>query len=240
MLDIYARHLEPGNDRRWRIEHAQVIHPQDLPRFGQLGVVPSVQSTHATSDMRWAGERLGTRLKHAYRYRELLEQNGWLPNGSDFPVEPIDPLRGFYAAVVRKDQRGYPEGGFQMENALTRRQALEAMTIWAARANFEEPSPGQPGAGEVGGPRDAGPGSAAGARGGAALGPGGRHLRGRGAGLLPVRPFRWEGLWWGKASRTPSTGYLGRHRGPHQACAFRAFGPPPGASPCTCWRIPRA
>ncbi len=142
MLDIYARHLEPGNDRRWRIEHAQVIHPQDLPRFGQLGVVPSVQSTHATSDMRWAGERLGPRLKHAYRYRELLEQNGWLPNGSDFPVEPIDPLRGFYAAVARKDQRGYPEGGFQMENALTRRQALEAMTIWAARANFEEPTRG--------------------------------------------------------------------------------------------------
>ena len=138
MLDIYGRCLRPGNDARWRIEHAQIIHPDDLPRFGKLGVVPSVQTTHATSDMRWAEERLGPRVKWGYRYQELLRQNGWLPNGSDFPVEAIDPLLGFYAGVARKDRRGWPEGGFQMENALTREQALRGMTIWAARANFEE------------------------------------------------------------------------------------------------------
>ncbi|MGA2080102.1 MAG: amidohydrolase [Holophaga sp.] len=138
MLDLYTPYLEPGNDRRWRIEHAQIIDPEDLHRFGRHGVVPSVQTTHATSDMRWAAERLGPRLKHGYRYQELLGENGWLPNGSDFPVERIDPLLGFYAAVARKDARGWPEGGFQMENALTREQALRAMTIWAARANFEE------------------------------------------------------------------------------------------------------
>ena len=89
--------------------------------------------------MYWADERLGVdRLKGAYAYNDLLKQNGWLPNGSDFPVEYINPLFGFYAAVARKDQEGWPEGGWQMENALSREQALRAMTIWAARAAFEE------------------------------------------------------------------------------------------------------
>jgi hypothetical protein len=142
MLGIYGRHLEPGNDARWRLEHAQTIDPEDLPVFGAKGIVPSVQTTHATSDMKWAAERLGPRIRTAYRYQELLAQNGWLPNGSDFPVEDINPLQGFYAGVARKDLQGWPEGGFQMENALTREQALRAMTIWAARANFEEDSRG--------------------------------------------------------------------------------------------------
>ena len=142
VLDLYERHLEPGNDRRWRIEHAQIVDPADLPRFKALGVIPSVQTSHATSDMGWARERLGSRIASAYIYRELLEQQGWLPNGSDFPIEGINPILGFYAAVARKDREGRPAGGFQMGSALTREQALRAMTIWAARANFEEESRG--------------------------------------------------------------------------------------------------
>jgi hypothetical protein len=138
MLDRYARHLPKGNDWRWRIEHAQIVADVDLPRFGDLGVVPSVQSTHATSDHRWAAGRLGARVRRAYRYQELLAQNGWLPNGSDFPVESINPVLGFYAAVARQDLQGRPAGGFQAENALTREQALRAMTLWAARANFQD------------------------------------------------------------------------------------------------------
>jgi len=138
-LKIYASILGGKNDRRWRIEHAQVIHPDDFHYFGDFNIIPSVQTTHATSDMYWAVDRLGPdRITGAYAYRQLLEQNGWLPNGSDFPVEQINPLFGFYAGVVRKDQQGYPGDGFQTENALTREQALRAMTIWAARSGFEE------------------------------------------------------------------------------------------------------
>jgi hypothetical protein len=139
ILKIYASILGGKNDRRWRIEHAQVIHPDDFHYFGDFNIVPSVQTTHATSDMYWAEQRVGSeRIKGAYAFRQLLEQNGWLPNGSDFPVEQINPLFGFYAGVVRKDQSGYPEKGFQIENALSREQALRAMTIWAARSGFEE------------------------------------------------------------------------------------------------------
>ena len=138
-LKIYAGILEGKNDRRWRIEHAQIIHPDDFHYFGDYNILPSVQTTHATSDMYWAEDRVGEeRIKGAYAFRQLLEENGWLPNGSDFPVEQINPLFGFYAAVVRKDHSGYPEGGFQMENAISREQALRAMTIWAAKAGKEE------------------------------------------------------------------------------------------------------
>lgn len=138
MLDLYSKYLPKGNNLRWRIEHSQVVDPTDLPRYKQYNVVPSVQTTHATSDMFWAVNRLGDRVKHAYAYQNLLAQNGWLPNGSDFPIEDINPLYGFYAAVARKNLNGEPQEGFQMENALTREQALRAMTIWAAKACFEE------------------------------------------------------------------------------------------------------
>jgi predicted amidohydrolase YtcJ len=138
-LKIYAKILDGKNDRRWRIEHAQIIHPDDFHYFGDYSIIPSVQTTHATSDMYWAEKRVGAeRMKGAYAYRQLLEQNGWLPNGSDFPVEQINPLFGFYAAVVRKDQSAYPAEGFQIEEALSREEALRAMTIWAARAGFDE------------------------------------------------------------------------------------------------------
>lgn len=142
ILDVYADYLKEENDRRWRIEHAQIIHPDDLSKFGNFSIVPSIQTTHATSDMYWAEDRLGERIRTAYIYKDLLAQNGWLPNGSDFPIEEIDPLFGFYAAVARKDQKGWPENGFQMENSLSREEALRAMTIWAAKANFEEKQSG--------------------------------------------------------------------------------------------------
>jgi hypothetical protein len=143
VLNLYGEILGGKNDRRWRIEHSQVIHPDDFKLFAKYSVIPAVNTTHATSDMYWADERLGEeRLKHAYAYKKLLEKNDWLCNGSDFPVEDINPLYGFYAAVARKDLKGYPEGGFQMENALNREQALKAMTLWAAKSCFEEDSKG--------------------------------------------------------------------------------------------------
>jgi len=143
MLKIYASVLKGKNDRRWRIEHSQILSPDDIKYFGEYSIVPSIQPTHATSDMKWAIDRLGKeRLKSAYAYKQLLEQNGWLPLGTDFPVENINPMYTFYAAVERKDLKGYPDGGFQMENALSRIQALRGMTIWAAKANFEEKEKG--------------------------------------------------------------------------------------------------
>jgi len=143
MLKIYASVLKGKNDRRWRIEHSQIVAPEDVKLFGEYNIVPSVQPTHATSDMYWAGTRLGKkRLKSGYAYKDLLQQNGWMPLGTDFPVENINPMYTFYAAVERKDLKGYPEGGFQMENAITRKEALQGMTIWAAKANFEEKEKG--------------------------------------------------------------------------------------------------
>jgi len=143
ILNIYNKILKGKNDQRWRIEHAQVINARDFDLFGKASIVPSVQPTHATSDMYWAGQRLGAeRLKGAYAYRQLLKQNGWIPLGTDFPVENINPLLTFYAATVREDAKGFPKGGFQMENALSPEEALRGMTIWAAKANFEEEEKG--------------------------------------------------------------------------------------------------
>jgi predicted amidohydrolase YtcJ len=139
ILNIYAKYLKGKNDKRWRIEHAQIVHPNDFHMFGDNSIVPSVQPTHGTSDMYWAGDRLGAeRLKGGYAYKQLLEQNNWLPLGTDFPVEEINPFKTFLAAVVRQDSKGFPAGGFQMENALTREQTIRGMTIWAAKANRME------------------------------------------------------------------------------------------------------
>jgi predicted amidohydrolase YtcJ len=144
MLKIYASVLKGKNDRRWRIEHSQIVAPEDVHIFGDNSIIPSVQPTHATSDMYWAGKRLGDkRLKSSgYIYKKLLKQNGWIPLGTDFPVENINPMYTFYAAVERKDLKGFPEDGFQTENALTRMEALRGITIWAAKANFEEKEKG--------------------------------------------------------------------------------------------------
>jgi hypothetical protein len=139
MLNIYGKYLKGKNDLRWRIEHAQVVNQNDFRLFGDYNIIPSVQPTHATSDMYWAGDRLGAeRVKGAYAYKQLLQQNGWIPLGTDFPVEDISPFKTFYAAVIRKDAKGWPDAGYQMENALTREETIRGMTIWAARANFEE------------------------------------------------------------------------------------------------------
>lgn len=143
ILNIYSKFLNGKNDLRWRIEHAQIVHPDDLALFGKYSVIPSIQATHATSDMLWAIERLGAeRIKTAYAYQQLLAQNGWLPNGTDFPIEDINPLKTFFASVVRKNNEGFPTSGFQLENALTREQALRSMTIWAAKSSFEEATKG--------------------------------------------------------------------------------------------------
>ncbi len=139
VLGIYNKYLKGKNDKRWRIEHAQVVNQSDFDLFGKTSVIPSVQPTHATSDMYWAGDRIGAeRLKGGYAYKQLLEQNGWLPLGTDFPVEDISPIKTFFAAVVRKDAKNFPADGFQKENALTREQAIKGMTIWAAKAGFME------------------------------------------------------------------------------------------------------
>lgn len=139
ILNTYAKYLKGKNDLRWRIEHAQVINENDFHLFGDNNIVPSVQPTHATSDMYWAADRLGpVRVKGAYAFKQLLDENGWIPLGTDFPVEDISPFKTFFAAVVRQDAKGFPPEGFQIENALTREQAIRGMTIWAAKASFDE------------------------------------------------------------------------------------------------------
>jgi len=143
MLTTYAQFLQGKNDRRWRVEHAQIIAPGDFHYFKDYSIIPSVQATHCTSDMYWADERLGPeRIKTAYAYKQLLQENGWLINGTDFPIEHIHPLKTFYAAVARMDEKGWPEGGFQMENAISREEALRSITIWTAKGSFDEKEKG--------------------------------------------------------------------------------------------------
>lgn len=139
ILQLYGKYLGAQNPKRWRIEHAQVVHPNDMKFFGMFSIVPSVQPTHATSDMYWAEKRIGkARLTGAYALKTLLHENGWLPLGTDFPVEKVSPFHTFYAAVARTDSSGYPEGGFMMQEALTRIEALKGITYWAAKACNQE------------------------------------------------------------------------------------------------------
>lgn len=143
ILSVYSKILPdsvPENlEKRWRIEHAQVVATNDVEWFGKHKIIPSVQPTHATSDMYWAEKRLGPlRVRTAYAYNDLLKSAGMLALGTDFPVEDINPMFTFYAAVARKDLQHFPEGGFQMENAIDRRSTLCGMTIWGAYADFEE------------------------------------------------------------------------------------------------------
>ena len=142
VLDVYNYVLKGIDDPRWRVEHAQVVDESDIQKFNSK-IIPSVQPTHATSDMDWADERLGeNRLKNAYAYKDLLDWSGKIALGTDFPVENVNPLHTFYAAISRKDFNGNPSKGFLKENALTRVEALKGMTIWAAYSNFEESSKG--------------------------------------------------------------------------------------------------
>ena len=136
VLSAYERVLGGPNDRRWRVEHAQVIHPDDMDRFGKSSIIPSVQPTHATSDMYWAGIRLGRgRIRRAYAYSDLKDQLGMIPLGTDFPVEDVDPRKTYLAAVARQDADRYPEEGFHVDQALTPREAMLGMTLWAALAS---------------------------------------------------------------------------------------------------------
>jgi len=142
LLKIYKEVLKDKPNRRWKIEHAQIMQEQDFDYF-TLGIIPSVQPTHATSDMYWAEDRVGAdRIKNSYAYKKILDKAGLIALGTDFPIEEVNPMLTFYAAVARKDLKKYPENGFQMENALTREQTLKGMTIWAAYSNFEEKEKG--------------------------------------------------------------------------------------------------
>ena len=140
-LDAYeqAFALVPGKDHRFRIEHAQIISPADIPRFAKLQVIPSMQASHQTSDMYWAKDRLGdARLAGAYAWRSLLKTGVIVPNGSDFPVERVNPLISFHSAVTRQDAKNWPAGGWRPEERMTRAEALKSMTLWPAIAAFQE------------------------------------------------------------------------------------------------------
>jgi predicted amidohydrolase YtcJ len=141
VLDVYERlnAAHPTPDARNRVEHAQVVSPRDIPRFAALGAIPSMQFGHCTSDMSWARARLGPkRIAGAYAWRSLLSAGSRIPGGSDFPVEPINPFLGIYAAVTRQDTAGNPEGGWQGAQRLTVEEAIRAFTVEAAYAGRAE------------------------------------------------------------------------------------------------------
>lgn len=138
LLNTYSKVLKNKKDPRWRIEHSQIIDLKDMDGFNEK-ILPSVQPTHATSDMYWAEDRVGSsRINGAYAYKTLLHKSKVIGLGTDFPVERVNPFHTFYAATSRKDLNGYPEKGFQSQNALSREETLKGMTIWAAYLNFEE------------------------------------------------------------------------------------------------------
>ena len=142
VIDVYRDNVRLLRDPRWRVEHAQVLDAPDIEKFSTK-IIPSIQPLHATSDMYWAGDRLGEdRLKNAYAYQEQLDYAGIVALGTDFPVEKVNPMLTFYAAISRRDLNGFPEEGFQRENRLSRGSALLGMTRWAAYANFEEKQKG--------------------------------------------------------------------------------------------------
>ncbi len=149
VLKAYQKALKGETDRRWKVEHAQVISTGDFDLFNE-NMIPSIQPTHATSDMYWANKRLGKdRMIGAYAYRLLLLKAGRVALGTDFPVEEVNPFHTFYAAVARRDHEGFPAEGFQMQDALSREEALRGMTIWAAYSNFEEEEKGSIEAGKL-------------------------------------------------------------------------------------------
>jgi predicted amidohydrolase YtcJ len=147
ILDLYERTFRDvppiqrieRSDPRWRIEHAQVVHPEDIPRFAKLKIIPSMQPSHAISDLHFAPSRVGLkRLEGAYAWQSLIKQGSIIAGGSDAPVERGDPMIEFYAAVARRDQKGFSGEGWRPEEKVTRGQALKMFTIWAAFAAFEE------------------------------------------------------------------------------------------------------
>lgn len=143
VLKTYEKMLNGKSNRRWRVEHAQIVDPKDFSYFNEDNIIPSIQPTHATSDMYWAEDRVGPkRLEGAYAYQTLLSKSKRVALGTDYPVEQVSPFLTFYASVARKDTKGYPKDGFIPKQALTREQTLRGMTIWAAYSNFEEKEKG--------------------------------------------------------------------------------------------------
>ena len=144
VLDIYERAFgefpEQANDSRFRIEHAQHIHPEDIPRFAELGVIPAMQAIHMSSDRPWAIDRLGKeRIENgAYMWSELIDNGSKIVNGTDAPVEPVSALASFYASVSRKTLKGNPDGGYEPGQKMTREEALKSYTIWPAYGAFME------------------------------------------------------------------------------------------------------
>jgi predicted amidohydrolase YtcJ len=140
-LDAYERAFKeiPKEDHRFRIEHAQIVRPEDVERFVSLGVIPAMQPTHCTSDMYFVEERVGDkRAEGAYAWRWFIDAGLPIPCGSDFPVESTDPLLGIYAAVTRQDTSGWPEGGWNPSQRMTIQEAIKGFTIWAAYGAFQE------------------------------------------------------------------------------------------------------
>jgi predicted amidohydrolase YtcJ len=150
ILDLYEKAFSavPLSERkirepRWRVEHAQILNPADIPRFAKLGVIPSMQPSHAIGDLFFAPSRLGIpRLEGAYAWQSLIKTGAIIAGGSDAPVERGEPMIEFYAAIARRDQKGFTAEGWHPEQALTREQALKVFTIWAARAAFEDETKG--------------------------------------------------------------------------------------------------
>ena len=143
MAKTFAQVLKQDNDKRWRVEHAQVVNPADSSLWMDYNILPSVQPAHATSDMYWAEERLGPdRINHAYAFKSLLRWSDKITLGTDFPVEDIDPRKTLFAAVMRQDAVGFPQNGFLPHERLTRKEAILGMTLWAAFAQFEEKEKG--------------------------------------------------------------------------------------------------
>ena len=141
---VFNEFEDLSKDHRWRIEHAQHIHPLDIPRFGKLKVIASIQGIHMSSDRPWAIDRLGQKriVESAYVWRDLINNGAILINGSDVPVEPINPIASFYASSTRKTLKGFPDGGFEPSQKMTRIEALKSYTINAAYGAFEESKKG--------------------------------------------------------------------------------------------------
>jgi predicted amidohydrolase YtcJ len=138
-LQAVAPDARKVSEPRWRVEHAQIVNPADIPRFAKLGIIPSMQPSHAIGDLFFAPSRLGlARLPGAYAWQSFIKSGVVVPGGSDAPVERGEPMIEFYAAVARKDQKGFSTEGWHPEEAVTRAQALKMFTIWPAYAAFEE------------------------------------------------------------------------------------------------------
>ncbi len=140
-LEAYGQALAeyPERDHRFRIEHAQIVRSEDIELFSELGVIPAMQPTHCTSDMRFIEERTGAdRAKYAYAWRSFIDAGHKVPCGSDFPVESVNPLYGIYAAVTRQNHDGWPEGGWHPEQRMRMEEAIKGFTIWAAYGAWQD------------------------------------------------------------------------------------------------------